>query len=199
MSDGAVSEYDAEVVIVGGGPVGMGLAIELGQRGVHCVLVERYREPQPIPKGQNLTQRTMEHFHFWGAEAALRAARTIPPSYGIGGLTAYGTLLGPYSYDWLQRDLVQSFYYTANERLPQYATEAVLRRRAAELPAVELIYGWDAQETQQNDAGVTVTLRERGVRAAGWFTRSTPSAVTAVDRASASRPVCARRARTTIA
>jgi 4-hydroxyisophthalate hydroxylase len=162
MSDGAVSEYDAEVVIVGGGPVGMGLAIELGQRGVHCVLVERYREPQPIPKGQNLTQRTMEHFHFWGAEAALRAARTIPPSYGIGGLTAYGTLLGPYSYDWLQRDLVQSFYYTANERLPQYATEAVLRRRAAELPAVELIYGWDAQETQQNDAGVTVTLRERG-------------------------------------
>jgi 4-hydroxyisophthalate hydroxylase len=157
-----VSGYDAEVIIVGGGPVGMGLAIELGQRGVHCVLVERYPDPQPIPKGQNLTQRTMEHFHFWGAEAALRAARTIPPSYGIGGLTAYGTLLGPYAYDWLQRDLVQSFYYTANERLPQYATEAVLRRRAAEFPALELIYGWDAQEIQQNEAGVTVALRERG-------------------------------------
>jgi 4-hydroxyisophthalate hydroxylase len=99
MSDRDVSRYDAEVVIVGGGPVGMGLAIELGQRGVRAILVERYPEPQPIPKGQNLTQRTMEHFHFWGAEAALRAARTIPPSYGIGGLTAYGTLLGPYAYD----------------------------------------------------------------------------------------------------
>src|SRR3569623_1425720 len=124
------AEQATQVVIVGGGPVGMGLAIELGQRGVRCVVVERYPEPQRIPKGQNLTQRTMEHFHFWGAEAALRAARTIPPSYGIGGLTAYGTLLGPYAYDWLQRDLVKSFYYTANERLPQYATEAVLRRRA---------------------------------------------------------------------
>ena len=162
MGQGDVSGYDAEVVIIGGGPVGMGLAIELGQRGVQCLVVERYPEPQPIPKGQNLTQRTMEHFHFWGAEAALRAARTIPPSYGIGGLTAYGTLLGPYTYDWLQRDLVQSFYYTANERLPQYATEAVLRRRAAELPAVELIYGWDAQDVRQEAAGVTVTVEERG-------------------------------------
>ncbi|HEY4277404.1 MAG TPA: FAD-dependent monooxygenase [Conexibacter sp.] len=155
--------YDAEVVIVGGGPVGMGLAIELGQRGVHCVVVERYPQPRPIPKGQNLTQRTMEHFHFWGAEAELRAARTIPPAYGIGGLTAYGTLLGPYAYDWLQRDLVKSFYFTANERLPQYATEAVLRRRAAELPSVELVYGWDAQEIRQDASGVNVKLgRRRG-------------------------------------
>ncbi len=103
-------QQDAEVIIVGGGPVGMGLAIELGQRGVSVIVVERYVQPQPIPKGQNLTQRTMEHFHFWGAEKQLRAARTIPVEYGIGGLTAHGTLLGPYSYDWLQRDLVKPYY-----------------------------------------------------------------------------------------
>jgi 2-polyprenyl-6-methoxyphenol hydroxylase-like FAD-dependent oxidoreductase len=88
---------DAQVVIVGGGPVGLGLAIELGQRGVRALLVERLLEPSPIPRGQNLTQRTMEHFHFWGVEKQVRAARTIPSEYGIGGLTAYGTLLGPYS------------------------------------------------------------------------------------------------------
>src|SRR5690348_14801951 len=155
------AQFDAEVVIVGGGPVGMGLAIELGQRGVRCVVVERHPRPQPIPKGQNLTQRTMEHIHFWGAEDALRAARTIPPSYGIGGLTAYGELLGPYTYDWLQRGLVRDFYFTANERLPQYETEAVLRRRAAELPAVDVLYGWDARHVGQDDAGVTVTLVQR--------------------------------------
>lgn len=152
---------DAEVVIVGGGPVGMGLAIELGQRGVRCIVVERYPQPQPIPKGQNLTQRTMEHFHFWGAEKQLRAARTIPPEYGIGGLTAYGTLLGPHSYDWLQRDLVKPYYYTANERLPQYATEAVLRQRAAELPSIQALYGWQAETVAQDDEGVTVTVSER--------------------------------------
>jgi 2-polyprenyl-6-methoxyphenol hydroxylase-like FAD-dependent oxidoreductase len=147
-----------QVLIVGGGPVGMGLAIELGQRGIRCTVVERHAVPQQIPKGQNLTQRTMEHFHFWGAEKELRAARTIPPEYGIGGLTAYGTLLGPYHYDWLQRDLVRPYYYTANERLPQYATEAVLRERVRALPSVQVLYGWQATEVQEDGAGVRVVV-----------------------------------------
>ena len=152
---------DCQVAIVGGGPVGMGLAIELGQRGIRCTVIERYPQPQPIPKGQNLTQRTMEHFHFWGAEKALRAARTIPPEYGIGGLTAHGSLLGPYHYDWLQRDLVRPYYFAANERLPQYATEAVLRARVAELPSVQVLYGWDATEVKADAEGVTITANER--------------------------------------
>jgi 4-hydroxyisophthalate hydroxylase len=153
---------DAQVLIVGAGPVGLGLAVDLGLRGIRCILVERYAQPQPIPKGQNLTQRTMEHFHFWGAEKALREARTIPKAYGIGGLTAYGTLLSGYNYDWLQRELVRPFYFTDNERLPQYATEAVLRRRVGEIPAVETMYGWSAEEVDQDDQGVRVTIAERG-------------------------------------
>jgi 2-polyprenyl-6-methoxyphenol hydroxylase-like FAD-dependent oxidoreductase len=136
---------DADVLIVGGGPVGLGLAIELGQRGVSCILSERYLQPQPIPKGQNLTQRTMEHLHFWGAEKELRSARTIPQEYGIGGLTTYGTLLGKYSYNWLQRELVKPYYFCANERLPQYATEKVLRHRVTQLPSVQTLFGWDAE------------------------------------------------------
>jgi 2-polyprenyl-6-methoxyphenol hydroxylase-like FAD-dependent oxidoreductase len=154
------TDSDAQVVIVGGGPVGLGLAIELGQRGVRCVLVERYKAPQPIPKGQNLTQRTLEHFHFWGAEQELRAARTIPRDYGIGGMTAYGTLLSGYRYDWLQRELVRPYYFTDNERLPQYATEAVLRHRVSQLAAVETLYGWNAEQVEQDDGGVRVTISE---------------------------------------
>ena len=152
---------DADVVIAGGGPVGLGLAVELGQRGVRCLVVERYHQPQPIPRGQNLTQRTMEHFHFWHAEKALREARTVPPEYGIGGMTAYGTLLGPYHYDWLQRELVKPFYFKDNERLPQYATEAVLRARVAELPTVDTVFGWSVDTLTQDGDGVSVQLAER--------------------------------------
>jgi 4-hydroxyisophthalate hydroxylase len=148
----------AQIIIVGGGPVGLGLAISLGQRGIDCVLVERRVEPQPIPKGQNLTQRTMEHFYFWHAEDALRRARTIPPEYGIGGLTAYGTLLSDYHYDWLQRELVRDYYFTANERLPQYETEAVLRARAAQLPSVRTLYGSVVRDLRQNASGVTAEI-----------------------------------------
>src|SRR4051794_22120766 len=87
-----------DVVIVGGGPVGLALAVELGQRGVDCVLVERHVNPMRIPKGQNLTNRTLEHFYFWHCVDELRAARVMPPDYPIGGVTAYGNLMSPYYY-----------------------------------------------------------------------------------------------------
>lgn len=152
------AQSDTPVIIVGGGPVGIGLAIDLSQRGIRSIVVERYLTPQPIPKGQNLTQRTMEHFHFWGAERELRAARTIPPEYGIGGMTLYGNLLSDYRYDWLQRELVPPFYFTSNERLPQYATEAVLRSRAAQSPLIETLYGFTCETVRPDSDGVDVDI-----------------------------------------
>jgi 2-polyprenyl-6-methoxyphenol hydroxylase-like FAD-dependent oxidoreductase len=158
-----------QAVIVGGGPVGLGLAIELGQRGIHCCLVERYTRLLRIPKGQNLTQRTMEHVRHWGAEAQLRAARTIPPSYGIGGLTTYGTLLGAYQHEYLPRERVRPFYVAGNERLPQYETEAVLRHRVAQLPTVETLFGWQAEEVEQDSSGVSVATVQRHGPGRRWL------------------------------
>ncbi len=82
-----------QVIIVGGGPVGVALAVELGQRDISCVVVERHMTPQRIPKGQNLTHRSLEHFYFWEAVDELRAARLLPTGYPIGGITAYGDLM----------------------------------------------------------------------------------------------------------
>lgn len=153
------SDFDTQVIIVGGGPVGLGLAITLGQRGIRSIVVERTAELHAIPKGQNLTQRTMEHFYFWSAEKKLREARTVQQSrYGIGGLTTYGTLLGRYNYDWLQRELVRPYYFTDNERLPQYATEGVLRQRVSEIDAAEMLYGWKAEAINQDEDGVRVEI-----------------------------------------
>ncbi len=152
---------ETQVCIVGGGPVGMGLAIALGQRGIRVVVLERTKVLHQIPRGQNLTARTMEHFHFWGAEQQIRAARTVPANWGMGGMTTYGTLLGKYRHDWMKRELVGQYYYTGNERLPQYQTEAVMRARVAELPSVQVILDRSVNAVTQDDSGVTCVASSR--------------------------------------
>lgn len=147
-----------DVLISGGGPVGLGLAIELGQRGRRVAVIERNETPPRIPKGQNLTQRTMEHMASWDVEDAIRAAKTIPKGVGLGGLTAYGTLTSGYHYDWFKRASVAPFYSAENERLPQYATEAVLRARVAELDTVDTFFGWKTEGHAQDDTGVTLSI-----------------------------------------
>ncbi|MCB1366336.1 MAG: FAD-dependent monooxygenase [Rhodobacteraceae bacterium] len=155
-----------DVVIVGGGPVGLGLAIDLGQRGHSVAVVEKHASLHSIPKGQNLTQRTMEHFQAWGCEDAIRAARLVPKGYAIGGMTSYDNLLSGYHYDWLQRDLVAPYYNAANERLPQYQTESVLRARAAEIAGIDIAYGWEASGLAQDEGGATVSITGPGGEAA---------------------------------
>ena len=142
--------------------MGLGLAIELGQRDVSVAVIEQNSSPPRIPKGQNLTQRTMEHMQAWGVEKAIRAAKTIPEHVGIGGLTAYGTLLSGYHYDWFRREAVDQFYNAANERLPQYLTEEVLRARAAALPSLEIFYGWKTISVEQDSEKVSATARIEG-------------------------------------
>ena len=150
------------VVIVGGGPVGIALAVDLGLRGLSCALVERRVEPQRIPKGQNLTQRSVELFYFWGIADELRAARLLPPEYPMNGITAYGDLNSEYWYDPPLREIVNSYYFQENERLPQYQTEYVLRARMAELPTVESRFGWSAELVEQDDDGARVAVVEAG-------------------------------------
>jgi 2-polyprenyl-6-methoxyphenol hydroxylase-like FAD-dependent oxidoreductase len=151
-----------QVIIVGGGPVGVALAVELGQRNVACALVERHRTPQQIPKGQNLTNRTLEHFFFWNCVDELRAARVMPAGYPIGGMTAYGNLMSPYWYGQtgggVRGQAVAEFFYERNERLPQYCTEAVLRERLKQCPSVTTLFGWTAERVEQTDNGVRVTI-----------------------------------------
>jgi 4-hydroxyisophthalate hydroxylase len=147
-----------QVIVVGGGPVGVALAVDLGLRGISCALVERRRKLQQIPKGQNLTQRTLEHFYFWGVVDELRAARVMPPGYPIGGVTAYKSLMSEYWHAPAGREVVRAYYFQDNERLPQYCTEDVLRRKMADLRDVTTYFGWTAKTVAQDDDQVRVEI-----------------------------------------
>lgn len=56
----ATADAIADVVIIGGGPVGMTLALALARRGVAAVIVERKVEPDPHSRAVLLFPRTME-------------------------------------------------------------------------------------------------------------------------------------------
>ena len=147
-----------QVIIVGGGPVGVALALDLGLRGVSSVVVESRKTLANIPKGQGLTQRTLEHFYFWGLDEELRAARVMPRGYPIGEITAYGNLASDYWHAPAGREVVGDFFFQKQERLPQYCTEAVLRRGLATLPNVELRLGVTATAVAQSNDSVTATV-----------------------------------------
>ncbi len=102
-----VRRIQTSVIVVGGGPVGLGLAATLGKAGIPCVVLERRIEPSEIPKGQNLTARSVEHFYRWDCAGELRAARLLPQGFPIGGITAYESLAGEYWYAPAGREAVR--------------------------------------------------------------------------------------------
>ena len=161
QADVALPRIETQVAIVGGGPVGVALSIALAQYGITSVVIERHRTPQQVPKGQNLTQRTMEHFRRWKIEDALRRARTLRADQKVVGITAYGSLTGEHHYSWFERGLVDPYYWTRNERLPQYATESVLRTHLHETPEVAALFDWTATDVSQDADGATVVIESR--------------------------------------
>ena len=63
------------VLIVGGGPVGLALAGELGWRGVACTLIEKSDGSIEQPKMDLVGIRTMEFCRRWGLVGAVEIVR----------------------------------------------------------------------------------------------------------------------------
>nr|ABC02791.1 putative FAD-monooxygenase [Actinomadura melliaura] len=66
--------YETDVLVIGGGPVGMALVLDLKYRGVGCQLIEASDGSVSHPRVGSIGPRSMELFRRWGIADRIRAA-----------------------------------------------------------------------------------------------------------------------------
>jgi 2-polyprenyl-6-methoxyphenol hydroxylase-like FAD-dependent oxidoreductase len=71
-----------QVIVAGGGPVGLAAAIELGGRGIRCLVIEpRTAVSHARPRCKTINVRSMEHLRRWGIADRLRELAPLTPSW----------------------------------------------------------------------------------------------------------------------
>jgi len=168
QADHSVSEQqDCAVIVIGAGPFGLMLAIELGRRNVPVIVLEEKTTPTRFPSANATQARTMEHYRRLGFAEKVRA-KGLPPDYptDIAYFTRYTTYeLARFSLPSSRqaRELIRTLggSWSAAElphRVSQIFVEDVLREEAAALPCVSLRTGWRATAVRDTGAGVEVDV-----------------------------------------
>ncbi|MEU2287253.1 FAD-dependent monooxygenase [Streptomyces sp. NPDC013178] len=134
-----------DVIVAGGGPVGMLLASELRLHDVDVVVLEREPEPSPHSRAFRLQPRTMEMLDYRGLADRFRRGRKEWPKAHFAGLEPLLEL----------GDLVSEHPYSL--LIPQAWTERLLAERAAELGAA-VRRGHRVTGLAQDGDGVTVDV-----------------------------------------
>jgi 2-polyprenyl-6-methoxyphenol hydroxylase-like FAD-dependent oxidoreductase len=164
---------DSEVLIVGAGPVGLTLAIDLGKRGVRCILIEQKPRPAFLPKMERINARTMEIYRRMGLAQRIRAAglRADCPMdvYIVLALNAPALLHLPYpSVAEAQAETRGSNDGTLPlepyQLISQYTLEPLLKDIAETIPAVTVRFGCEFLALRQDGDGVTARVRDRDGR-----------------------------------
>lgn len=150
------------VLVCGGGPVGLSAAVELGLRGIHCVVVEPRREPtRTRPRAKTLNTRTMEHLRRWGLADRLRALAPLPTSWSQD--VAFCTQLLGYEISRFTGVLGlgdEGVSPELGQQLPQYVLEDLLREVVSELPTCTLVLGSTVTALHHHLDRVEVELRD---------------------------------------
>jgi 2-polyprenyl-6-methoxyphenol hydroxylase-like FAD-dependent oxidoreductase len=160
--------FDTEVLIVGAGPVGLVLAIDLGQKGVRCTLIERKDAPQFLPKMERCNARTMEIFRRMGLAEKVRAAglRSDVPMdvYIVLAMNEPPLLHLPYPSVAEARRQIDActdgtLPLEPYQLISQYTLEPLLKSIAETLPSVSVRYGCEFLSFEQDASGVTAQVR----------------------------------------
>lgn len=158
----ATADVRTDVLIVGAGPVGLAAAIELGQRGVRCIVVERNDRVGYSPRAKTTNVRSREHLRRWGISEALRRASPISPdrpSTVVFATRMNGPLIARFENALNGSRQRNNLYSEEAQWVPQYVLEEVLRQCAQSLPGVAVHFETEFVSLTQTAAGVTAQLR----------------------------------------
>jgi 2-polyprenyl-6-methoxyphenol hydroxylase-like FAD-dependent oxidoreductase len=151
------------VLIVGAGPVGLALAIELGHRGIPCLLIERNDRVGYAPRAKTTNVRTREHFRRWGIADKLRAASPLGVDYPSN--VVFCTRLSGFELTRFENALYcapgrNPLYAEHSQWIPQYTVEEVMRAHAQSLPRVELRFNCELTSFAQDGERVQAQARD---------------------------------------
>lgn len=154
------SHNKTSVIIAGAGPVGLGLACELGLRGVDCVLIEKRDGAITVPKQSMVSARNMEFCRRWGVASAVRSA--VWPESHPRDFVYLASMCGPELLRvkvpaYVQRD-PRDFTPEVACPCPQIYFDPVLAERVRSLPSVTMRYGMRLDTFRQDAHGVTAEL-----------------------------------------
>ena len=151
------THYD--VIIIGGGPSGIALAIELGQNNIKTLVLEKHEEPLLSPRATMLNGRTIELAMRWKLAGSLRDSSTsilgdIPRRWVLGSKLNGDTYLSlP-----MENEVKKSQVSSTSIQLPLYETERLLRNRLQCLPSVKFIKSHVIQSVKLIQDNVSVTV-----------------------------------------
>lgn len=150
------------MVVVGGGPTGLAAMVELGRRGVHCLVVEpRVDVTDTRPRAKTTSIRTMEHFRRWGLAGTLRAAAFLPIEWSSDVVFCVN-LLGPevarFTGCFGMTPQRSDLFAETSQQVPQFVVEGVLRDAVERLAPCRTAFGWRATACTEGPDGVVVDL-----------------------------------------